>query len=114
VIPQVTTNSDIMIILPTLNAFFRHEKLGSLQLAQRAARERNVRVRMLIPRNGFSHQTSEKQMSHQLKKQYLDIGYIESTETPTASAAKVTLLVVDRRSSLVRVRMGDTFKYPHR
>jgi two-component system, OmpR family, sensor histidine kinase VicK len=104
-----SANSDIMIILPTLNAFFRHEKLGSLQLAQRAARERNVRVRMLIPRNGFSHQTSEKQMSHQLKKQYLDIGYIESTETPTASAAKVTLLVVDRRSSLV-IELKDDLK----
>ena len=53
--------------------------------------------------------TSEKQMSHQLKKQYLDIRYIESTETPTASAAKVTLLVADRRSSLV-IELQDDLK----
>ncbi|HET7389666.1 MAG TPA: hypothetical protein VFJ51_02500 [Nitrososphaeraceae archaeon] len=100
-----SAKSDIMIILPTVNAFFRHEKLGTLQLAQGAAMERNVRVRILMPRNAFNDQTSEKQMSHQLKKQYsikyLDIRYTESTETPTASAAKVTLLVADRRSSLV-------------
>lgn len=48
-------------------------------------------------------------MSHQLKKQYLDIRYIESTETPTASAAKVTLLVADRRSSLV-IELQDDLK----
>lgn len=104
-----SAKSDIMIILPTVNAFFRHEKLGSLQLVQAAATERNVRVRMLMPRNGFSHQSSEKQMSHQLKKQYLDIRYTEPTETPTASAAKVTLLVADRRSSLV-IEVKDDLK----
>ena len=68
---------------------------------------------MLMPRNGFSHQTSEKEMSHQLKKQYsikyLDIRYIESNETPTTSAAKVTLLVADRKSSLA-IELKDDLK----
>jgi len=100
--------SDIMIILPTVNAFFRQEKLGSLQLAQRAARERNVRVRMLMPRNGYNHQTSEKEMSDQLKKQYLDIRYVESTKTPTTTA-KVALLVADRKSSLA-IELKDDLK----
>jgi signal transduction histidine kinase len=66
-----------------------------------------------MPRNGFNDQTSEKQMSHQLKKQYsikyLDIRYTESTETPTASAAKVTLLVADRKSSLA-IELKDDLK----
>ncbi|HYA84403.1 MAG TPA: HAMP domain-containing sensor histidine kinase, partial [Candidatus Bathyarchaeia archaeon] len=104
-----SAKSDIMIILPTVNAFFRQEKLGSLQLAQRAARERNVRVRMLMPRNGYNHQTSEKEMSDQLKKQYLDIRYVESTRTPTTSAAKVTLLLADRKSSLA-IELKDDLK----
>ncbi len=39
----------------------------------------------------------------------VDIRYTESTETPTASAAKVTLLVADRRSSLV-IELKDDLK----
>ncbi len=108
-----SAKSDIMIILPTVNAFSRQEKLGSLQLAQEATKERNVNVRILVPRNGHNHQASEKQMAHQLKKQYsneyIEIRYIESTDTATASATKVTLLVTDRKSSLV-IELKDDLK----
>jgi two-component system, OmpR family, sensor histidine kinase VicK len=108
-----STKTDIMIILPTANAFSRHEKLGSLRLAQEAAKERNVKVRILAPRNGNNQQTSEKQMAHGLKNQYsnenMDIRYIESIDTTKAPATKVTLLVADRKSSLV-IELKDDLK----
>lgn len=108
-----SAKSDIMIILPTGNAFSRQEKLGSLQLAQEAVKERNVKVRILVPRNGHNHQTSEKQMAHQLKKkysnEYIDIRYIESTDTTSTSATKVTFLVTDKKSSLV-IELKDDLK----
>ena len=64
-----------------------------------------------MPRNGHNHQ-SEKQMAHELKKQYskyIDIRYIEPIDTRTASATKVTLLVADRKSSLV-IELKDDLK----
>ena len=108
-----SAKNDIMIILPTVNALVRQEKTGALQLAQKAAKERNVKVRILMPRNGSNHQT-QKEIAHQLKKQYsneyIDIRYIESTDTTTAAAdPKATFLVADRRSSLV-IELKDDLK----
>lgn len=39
---------EIMLILPTDNAFFRHEKIGAIQLAKEATKGRNVKVRILV------------------------------------------------------------------
>jgi two-component system, OmpR family, sensor histidine kinase VicK len=110
-----SAKSEIMIIFPTVNSFSRQEKLGAIRLAQEAAKERNVKVSILLPRNGHNHQTREKEIAHQLKKQYsnehLNIRYIGSTDTATA-ATKATFLVVDRRSSLVmeiKDDLKDTF-----
>jgi two-component system, OmpR family, sensor histidine kinase VicK len=109
-----SAKSDIMIILPTVNAFIRQEKTGALKLAQKAAKERSVKVRILMPGNGNNHQTHQKEIAHQLKKQYfnesIDIRYIESTDTTTAAAdPKATFLVADRKSSLV-IEIKDDLK----
>jgi two-component system, OmpR family, sensor histidine kinase VicK len=111
-----SAKSEIMIIFPTVNSFSRQEKIGAIRLAQEAAKERNVKVRILLPRNGHNHQTLEE-IAHQLKKQYsnehLNIRYIGSTDTAKATAAtKATFLVVDRWSSLVmeiKDDLKDTF-----
>ena len=40
---------EILWIFPTTNAFIRQDKIGGIQLAQPAAKERNVKVRILVP-----------------------------------------------------------------
>ena len=39
----------ILLIFPTTNAFLRQHKIGALQLTEQAAKERNVKVRILMP-----------------------------------------------------------------
>ena len=44
-----SARKEIMIVFPTINAFKRQERLGIIQLLQKAAKERNVKVRILKP-----------------------------------------------------------------
>ena len=44
-----STAEEILWIFPTTNAFIRQDKIGAIQLAKDAAKERNVKVRILVP-----------------------------------------------------------------
>ena len=107
-----SATSDVMIILPTLNAFSRQEKTGAIRLAQEAAKERNVKVRILIPMTTINgHQPSEKEMKDKLKQysnDYIGIRYFESSPAGTPDT-KATFLLVDRKSSLV-IEIKDDLK----
>ena len=47
---------EILWIFPTTNAFIRQEKTGDIQLAKQAAKERNVKVRILVPASSLIQQ----------------------------------------------------------
>ena len=46
-----TAKEEILWIFPTTNAFLRQDKMDAIPLATQAARERNVKVRILVPSN---------------------------------------------------------------
>ena len=92
---------EIIIMFPTTDAFIRQKNLGVIQFSEEAARERNVKVRILMP----SHKSTEDIVQH-LKENYaecIDIRYIEKT-----SDTKATILVVDRKVSLVMELRDDS------
>jgi two-component system, OmpR family, sensor histidine kinase VicK len=93
--------NEIIIMFPTTNAFIRQKNLGVIQFSEEAARERDVKVRILMP----SHKSTEDIVQH-LKENYaecIDIRYIEKT-----SDTKATILVVDRKVSLVMELRDDS------
>jgi signal transduction histidine kinase len=112
---------EIIIMYPTPNAFLRQYKLGAAQLAKEAARERDVKVRILMPRH---HSTEEfvqsltnieeqDKTSHATKSSRIndniDVRYIEQAMLDTHA----TILVVDKKISLVMEIRDDsktTFK----
>ena len=92
---------EIIIMFPTTNAFIRQKNMGVIQFSEEAARERNVKVRILMP----SHKSTEDIVRH-LKENYaecIDIRYIEKM-----SDTKATILVVDRKVSLVMELRDDS------
>ncbi|MFZ0328334.1 MAG: HAMP domain-containing sensor histidine kinase [Nitrososphaeraceae archaeon] len=95
-------SNEILCIFPTINAFIRQEKIGAIQLAKDAAKERNVKIRILMPVNSLIEQKVQK-----LKENYpnnvLDVRYIEQMRE-----TKATILVVDRRTSLVMELRDDS------
>ena len=81
---------EVLWIFPTTNAFIRQDKIGAIQLAQQAAKERNVKVRILVPASSLIEQKVQ-QLIEYCHDHVIDVKYIEQmTET------KATILVVDR------------------
>jgi two-component system sensor histidine kinase VicK len=96
-----SASEEILLIFPTTSSFIRQEKIGVIQLAKQGAKERNVKVRILMPSNSLT-----EQMVIQLMRYYpnhIDVRYIEQM-----SETKATILVVDRKSSLVMELRDDS------
>ncbi len=96
-----SASEEILLIFPTTSAFIRQEKIGVIQLAEEAAKERNVIVRILVPANSLIEQIIARLIQHY--PNHIDVRYIEQMLN-----AKATILVVDRRESLVIELKDDT------
>jgi two-component system, OmpR family, sensor histidine kinase VicK len=92
---------EVLLILPTTNAFIRQGDIGAIQLAKEAANKRNARVRILMPADKLTEQKKVQDLKQQHQR-YIDIRYIEQME------AKATILVVDRKASLVMEIRDDS------
>jgi len=92
---------EIMIMLPTPNAFLRQSMIGSIQLAG----ERDVKIRILMPMHKSTKQlqnlTEQKEYSpvvnSNLVHDNIDVRNIEQIILDS----HVTILVVDKKHSLV-------------
>ena len=102
---------EILLIIPTTNAFLREERIGAIELLRQAALERNVRVRIITPPSaavenllqGEGVRIEEKNNDiKRLEIQYSDIRY-EQTAVTT-----VTILVADRMQSLAIEKTDDS------
>ena len=97
-----SASEEILWIFPTSNAFIRQDKIGAIQLAKEAAKEKNVNVRILVPINSLIEQKVE-QLKQDCPGNIIDVRYIEQM-----SETKATILVVDRKVSLVMEIKDDT------
>jgi two-component system sensor histidine kinase VicK len=102
---------EILLIIPTANAFLREERIGAIELLKQAAIERNVKVRIIGPSNSVIENELQAERDRQREKkngvkglqiQYSDIRF-EQTAVTT-----VTILVVDRKESLAIEKTDDS------
>jgi signal transduction histidine kinase len=108
---------EILLILPTTNAFLREERIGTLELLRKSVLEHNVNVRIITPTNDHIQRVTRdvsialrEDLSHQEDKyrkgnfqvQYSDIQFKEMAVTT------VTILVIDRKESLAIEKTDDT------
>jgi len=91
--------NEIMIMFPTVNAFLRQQKMRAVEVAEEAARQRNVKVRILMPRHESTEQLVRSLTIERPTPQShnFDVRYIEQAMHDT----QATFLVVDRKVSLV-------------
>jgi signal transduction histidine kinase len=93
---------EILLIFPTTGAFIRQSKLGVIELAKEAARLRDTKVRFLMPASNLTDGSIldlKKDYPHNIDVRY----YVEQT-----SVAKATILLVDRKDSLVMELRDDS------
>ncbi|HET7390524.1 MAG TPA: HAMP domain-containing sensor histidine kinase, partial [Nitrososphaeraceae archaeon] len=95
---------NIMILFPTTNAFLRQNKMGVIQLAKEAAEQRNVRIKILMPRHELTNQLVYSLTGAYSKYNNIDLRYIKQTRLNTY----VTILIVDEKVSLVMEIRDDS------
>jgi two-component system, OmpR family, sensor histidine kinase VicK len=97
-----SASKEILWIFPTTNAFLRQDKMGAIPLAMQAARERNVKVKILVPANKLIEEKVQqlKQNCHSCQ---IDVRYKEQM-----SETMATILVVDRKDSMVMELKDDS------
>jgi signal transduction histidine kinase len=106
-----SSNKEIMLILPTVNAFLRQWKLGVFELITQAAVNRNVKIRMLIPSNEKTAKLVER-----LEKQSLSVyntgnnasNKVQIRSIQTLTETRSTILIVDKKVSLVMELKDDS------
>ena len=115
-----SARKEIMIVFPTINAFKRQERLGIIQLLQKAAKERNVKVRILkpfeeLPEDGKKHMADNRynplQKINHLRKDPISEDHILNMDIryfQRISESKATILLVDKKFSLVMELKDDS------
>jgi two-component system, OmpR family, sensor histidine kinase VicK len=100
---------NIMIVFPTTNAFLRQNEIGAVRLAKEAVKQRNARVRILVPRHESTDQvvlslTERNSHSNYNYNNNVDLRYIKQTILNT----QATILIVDEKVSLVMEIRDDS------
>ena len=106
-----SANHEVLLVLPTINAFYRKERMGILELLREAAKregDNKVNVKILTPRNDII----EKKIQ-EFRTPNIDIASYEEEEELQVEAEKitittVTIVIVDRKESLVIEKIDDS------
>jgi signal transduction histidine kinase len=112
---------EILLILPTINAFLREERIGTFELLKNSCLQKNVMVRIVTPTNDKveailrsfyvalnegqplqQQEEKDKTRNRNFQVQQSNIQFKETTVTT------VTILVVDRKESLAIEKKDDT------
>jgi two-component system, OmpR family, sensor histidine kinase VicK len=94
---------EILLILPTVNAFLREERIGVIELIREAAEERDTQVRIMTPVNDLI----EKTLQQLEQKKEETKGNIEIRRIELESEIKSTIVVTDRKASLITELKDD-------
>ena len=109
-----SAKSEILLLLPTINAFLREERIGAIELLKKSAAEYNVNVRIITPSNDdvekilqniASVAVRREQQENQKKGFEVQRSNIQFKETAMTT---VTILVVDKRESFVMEKTDDS------
>ena len=100
-----SAKKEVFLVLPTINAFYREERLGIIRLLQEAALDRNINVRILAPTNDIVEK-KVRSIAAIAQGRKFDFRPIETTSGATVTT--VTIVVVDRKESLAIEKIDDS------
>ena len=93
-----------MIMIPTTNAIRCQADIGILHLLKKIATENNVNIRILAPLKGYSvEQQIQNVLSCSSPSSLIQLRNVE-----TSSATKSTIIIIDRKESLVTELNDDS------
>jgi signal transduction histidine kinase/CheY-like chemotaxis protein len=107
-----SSKKEIMLIIPTNKAFERQERIGIIGLVKQVAREKNLRVRVLVHVENLENSQELVQEPFPLKENYQQDPsnniYIRYIAEHQSADLQETILIVDRKVSFVIELIYDT------
>jgi signal transduction histidine kinase/CheY-like chemotaxis protein len=104
-----SSKEEIMLIFPTNKAFERQVRIGIIGLVKQVAREKDLRVRVLVPVENLEN---SQELPFPLKENYQkdpsNSIYIRYIAEQRSSGLQETILIVDRKVSFVIELIDDT------
>jgi two-component system, OmpR family, sensor histidine kinase VicK len=94
-----SAKKEILLMFPTVNAFFRQRKIGVIQYTEDAAKKQRIKVKMLMP----VYKIAEQKVLYPKQHQNFEVRNIEQT-----TETKATILIVDRKTLLVMEIKDDS------
>jgi two-component system sensor histidine kinase VicK len=92
-----SSTKEIMIMIPTTNTVHRQADIGILQLLKKVATDNHINIRILAPLNDYSvEEKIQNVLSCSSHSSLIQVRNIE-----TSSATKSTIMITDRKQSLV-------------
>ena len=107
-----SSKKEIMLIIPTIKAFERQERIGIIGLVKQVARENNFKIRMLVPVENLENNQELVQEPFPLKENNQQDPsnsiYIRYIAEQQSADLQETILIVDRNVSFVIELIDDT------
>jgi signal transduction histidine kinase len=103
----------ILLIIPTVNAFLRKQRIGIIELLKQAVMEHGVNVRILTPTNDIVENilkniiTSAKEQQEEKERRNFDLRSI-NLPFEQIRVSTVTIVVVDQKESLIIEKIDDS------
>jgi hypothetical protein len=94
--------NEIMLLLPSVNAFYRQEKLGVIDMLEEAAKRRGLRVRILTATDS----TIEKRIERDQIESGLQVLF--QPIMPSIKEKSIMVLIADRRISFIIEKEDDS------
>jgi signal transduction histidine kinase len=100
-----SSKEQVLLLLPSVNAFLREERIGIIEYLKDAALKRSVNVKIITPVNDKIDKIIQN-----IKSEKINNFVIQPFENPfvETNVNTVTILVVDRKESLVIEKKDDS------
>lgn len=99
---------EVLLILPTVNAFLREQRLGIIQLLKQGATERAVNIKILVPADPLIKNNLGDMAAPEGKEGIERKKNFEFRSPGEFAVSTVTIVVVDKKESLVFEKKDDS------
>jgi two-component system sensor histidine kinase VicK len=99
---------EVLLLLPTVNAFLREQRLGIIQLLKQGATERAVNIKILVPADPLIKNNLGDMAAPEGKEGIETKQQFEFRSPGEFAVSTVTIVVVDKKESLVFEKKDDS------
>lgn len=99
---------EVLLLVPTVNAFLREQRLGIIQLLKQGATERAVHIKILVPDDPLIENNLGDMVPLKAKEGIETKRNFESRSPGEFAVTTVTIMVVDKKESLVFEKKDDS------